>query len=83
MQRTEIRLSREQNNFDLLRLAAAMLVLLTALFMVALRWLILPKLKPGRYSVFSGIYVRKWIVSLGTEVMLDTLSSIFATLFYC
>ena len=61
--------------------AAAMLVLLTALFMVALRWLILPKLKPGRYSVFSGIYVRKWIVSLGTEVMLDTLSSIFATIY--
>ncbi len=61
--------------------AAAMLVLLTALFMVALRWTILPKLKPGRYSIFSGIYVRKWIVSLGTEVMLDTLSSIFATIY--
>jgi non-ribosomal peptide synthetase-like protein len=61
--------------------AAAMLVLLTALFMVALRWIILPRLKPGQYSVFSSIYVRKWIVSLGTEVMLDTLSSIFATIY--
>ena len=61
--------------------AAAMLVLLTALFMVALRWAILPRVKPGRYSVFSALYVRKWIVALGTEVMLDTLSSIFATIY--
>ncbi|MDE2445681.1 MAG: amino acid adenylation domain-containing protein [Alphaproteobacteria bacterium] len=61
--------------------AAAMLVFLTALFMVALRWAILPRVQPGRYSVFSGTYVRKWIVSLATEVMLDTLSSIFATIY--
>jgi non-ribosomal peptide synthetase-like protein len=61
--------------------AAAMLVLLTALFMVVLRWAILPRIQPGRYSVFSGLYVRKWIVALGTEVMLDTLSSIFATIY--
>ena len=38
-------------------------------------------LKPGRYSVFSSLYVRKWIVTLATEVMLDTLSSIFATIY--
>ena len=61
--------------------AAAMLVFLTAMFMVALRWAILPRIKPGVYSVFSGTYVRKWIVALGTEVMLDTLSSIFATIY--
>ena len=61
--------------------AAASLVLFTAMFIVAIRWAVLPRLKPGRYSVFSSIYVRKWIVSLATEVMLDTLSSIFATIY--
>ena len=61
--------------------AAAALVFLTAMFMVALRWIVLPRIKPGVYSVFSSTYVRKWIVALGTEVMLDTLSSIFATIY--
>ncbi len=61
--------------------AAAALVVFTAFFIVAVRWAILPRLKPGQYSLFSGIYMRKWIVSLATEVMLDTLSSIFATIY--
>ncbi len=61
---------------------AAAMVAFTVLFMVAIRWVIMPtQLKPGRYSVFSGLYVRKWIVTLATEVMLDTLSSIFATIY--
>lgn len=61
--------------------AAFAMVVLTCLFIVALRWIILPRLKPGTYSVFSSIYVKKWIVTLATEVMLDTLSSIFATIY--
>ncbi len=61
--------------------AAASLVVFTALFIVAIRWLILPRIKPGTYSVFSSLYIRKWIISLATEVMLDTLSSIFATIY--
>ena len=62
--------------------AAFAMVVLTCLFIVALRWLVLPRtLKPGRYSVFSSVYIRKWIVTLATEVMLDTLSSIFATIY--
>lgn len=61
--------------------AAASLVLFTALFIVAIRWAILPRVKPGTYSVFSSLYIRKWIIALATEVMLDTLSSIFATIY--
>jgi non-ribosomal peptide synthetase-like protein len=61
--------------------AAASLVVFTALFIVAIRWMILPRVKPGTYSVFSSLYVRKWIIALATEVMLDTLSSIFATIY--
>ena len=61
--------------------AAFAMVVLTCAFIIVLRWIVLPRLKPGTYSVFSSIYIRKWIVTLATEVMLDTLSSIFATIY--
>jgi non-ribosomal peptide synthetase-like protein len=60
---------------------AAAMVFFTAMLIVAIRWTILPRLKPGSYSVFSGTYIRKWIISLATEVMLDTIASIFATIY--
>jgi len=61
----------------------------TALVMVALtvglvaiaRWAVLPKVRSGRYSIFSGLYMRKWLVALATEVTLDTLTSLFATIY--
>ncbi|MBV9078923.1 MAG: amino acid adenylation domain-containing protein [Methylobacteriaceae bacterium] len=46
-----------------------------------IRWAVLPKARSGTYSIFSGFYMRKWIVSLATEVTLETLSSLFATVF--
>ena len=61
--------------------AAAAMVIFTVLFIVAIRWMVLPRMKPGRFSIFSSLYIRKWIVSFATEVMLDTLSSIFATIY--
>ena len=61
--------------------AAFLMVVLSCLLIVAIRWAVLPRLKPGRYSVFSSLYLRKWMVSLATEVMLDTISSIFATIY--
>ena len=61
--------------------AAAAMVLFTCLFLVAVRWIVMPRLKPGIYSVYSSIYLRKWVVTLATEVMLDTVSSIFATIY--
>ncbi len=61
--------------------AAFAMVLFTGLFVVAVRWAILPRLKPGCYSVYSSTYLRKYIVTLATEVMLDVLSSIFATIY--
>lgn len=57
------------------------LVLFTVGLVVALRWLILPRVRGGQYSIFSGFYVRKWIVQLSTEVTLETLSSLFATIY--
>ncbi|MDB5589651.1 Pls/PosA family non-ribosomal peptide synthetase [Enterovirga sp.] len=53
----------------------------TVLLIAALRWAVLPKVRSGRHAIFSGFYMRKWIVSLGTEVTLETLSSLFATIY--
>jgi hypothetical protein len=61
----------------------------TALFMTAgtvllialVRWLVLPRVTSGTYSIWSGFYLRKWVVALTTEVTLDTLTSLFATIY--
>ncbi|MFO1114798.1 MAG: Pls/PosA family non-ribosomal peptide synthetase [Beijerinckiaceae bacterium] len=60
---------------------AFVLVLLTVGLIVAARWLILPRVSAGSYSIFSWFYVRKWAVSLATEITLETLSSLFATIY--
>ncbi len=61
--------------------AAASMVFLTCLLVAAIRWIVLPRLKPGRYSVFGGTYLRKWIVTLSTDLMIDAITSITATIF--
>ena len=61
--------------------AALSMVVLTVASIVAIRWIILPKVKEGTYSVHSSLYVRKWIVSHATEVALETLSSLYATVY--
>lgn len=61
----------------------------TALFMIAAtvlliavaRWAVLPKIRSGTYSIFSGFYMRKWVVALATEVTLETLTSLYATIY--
>ena len=61
----------------------------TALFMIfatvgliaLTRWLVLPKVRSGTYSMFSGFYMRKWVVALATEVTLETLTSLYATIY--
>jgi len=60
---------------------AMALVGVTVLMIAALRWTLLPKVKAGTYSIHSWFYVRKWIVALSTEVMLETLSSLYATVY--
>jgi non-ribosomal peptide synthetase-like protein len=53
----------------------------TVLLMAGLRWLILPRVTSGSWSIHSGFYARKWTVALATEVTLETLSSLFATIY--
>jgi non-ribosomal peptide synthetase-like protein len=61
--------------------AAATMIFATVLLIAAIRWIVLPRLRPGVYSVHSGLYARKWLVGLSTEVMLEVLSSLFATVY--
>ncbi len=57
------------------------LISFTVFLMAGLRWAILPRVTSGSYSIHSGFYARKWTVSLATEVTLETLSSLFATIY--
>ncbi len=57
------------------------MILVTVAFIAACRWVILPRVHEGTYSVHSWFYMRKWVVALATEVMLETLSSLFATIY--
>jgi non-ribosomal peptide synthetase-like protein len=62
--------------------AALVLVFVSMAIVVAMRWMIIPKrVQPGRYSIFSSFYYRKWVMSLATETMLETLNSLYATVF--
>ncbi|MBG1230794.1 Pls/PosA family non-ribosomal peptide synthetase [Aestuariivirga litoralis] len=61
--------------------ASFAMVILSCILIVAIRWTVLPSLKAGRYSVFSNVYIRKWIVALTIEVMLDSVYTIFATIY--
>jgi non-ribosomal peptide synthetase-like protein len=58
---------------------AFVMVLVTVGFIAACRWIILPRVREGTYSVHSWFYFRKWAVGLATEVTLETLSSLYAT----
>ncbi|HYA80211.1 MAG TPA: Pls/PosA family non-ribosomal peptide synthetase [Methylocystis sp.] len=61
---------------------AFVLVLVTVAFIIVFRWTFMPlRVRGGAYSVWSFFYLRKWAVALATEVTLETLSSLFATLY--
>jgi non-ribosomal peptide synthetase-like protein len=57
------------------------LIAITVLSIALVRWVVLPRVKAGTYSVYSGFYLRKWIVALATELTLETLLSLYATVY--
>jgi len=61
--------------------ASAVLVLCTALVSAAIRWSVLPRLKPGSWPVHSNTYCGKWLVSQIQESSLNVLHGIYATIF--
>jgi len=60
---------------------AMVLMLGTVLLVTALRWLILPRSVEGTHAIASGYGLRKWTVGLASEVMLQSLSSLFSTVY--
>jgi len=60
---------------------AMLMVAGTVLLIAAVRWLVLPVVRSGKWSIFRSFYMRKWIVALATEVTLETLSSLYATIY--
>jgi non-ribosomal peptide synthetase-like protein len=60
---------------------AMILIALTVLLIAAIRWVVLPRVKPGVYSVHSGFYLRMWLVGLCSAVTLGTLNSLYATFY--
>jgi non-ribosomal peptide synthetase-like protein len=60
---------------------AMALIALTVLLIAAIRWIVLPRVKPGVYSVHSTFYWRMWLVGLCSAVTLNTLNSLYATFY--
>jgi non-ribosomal peptide synthetase-like protein len=60
---------------------AIVLIVITVLLIAAVRWIVLPRVKAGTYSIYSWFYVRKCFVALATELTLETLSSLYATVY--
>jgi non-ribosomal peptide synthetase-like protein len=62
--------------------AALVLVFVSMAVAVAMRWLLFPRrVVPGRHSIHGWFYYRKWTMGLATESMLETLNSLYATVF--
>ena len=61
--------------------ASAVLIVITMLVAAALRWIALPRLKPGSYPVHSNTYCAKWLVGHIQEASLNVLSGIYATVY--
>jgi non-ribosomal peptide synthetase-like protein len=61
-------------------LALIYVVLMCALMVMA-KWLLLGRVKPGVYSIWSNFYVRYWFVKQLSELALDLLHPIYATLY--
>ena len=53
----------------------------TVLLIAGIRWIVLPRRRSGTYSIHSLFYLRKWSLALAVEVTLETLSSLFATIY--
>ncbi len=60
---------------------AIVYVVLMCLLTVVAKWLLLGRVKPGVYSIWSPFYVRYWFVKQLGELALDLLHPIYATLY--
>jgi non-ribosomal peptide synthetase-like protein len=56
-------------------------VILLCLEIAALKWLLLGRIKPGRYSLHSSFYLRKWFFDQTMDLSLDVLGPLYETVF--
>jgi non-ribosomal peptide synthetase-like protein len=64
--------------------AAMVLIPVTVLMIALVRWIVLPQVvTKGTYSIHSWFALRKWIVALATELTLETLAALYATVYMC
>ena len=61
--------------------AIAVLIVCTALISAALRWVVLMRLKAGRWPVHSNVYCRRWLVNQIQESSLNILHGVYATVY--
>ena len=61
--------------------ATAVLIVLTALLSAAIRWSVLPRMKPGSWPVHSNKYCAKWLVNQIQESSLSVLHGVYATVY--
>jgi non-ribosomal peptide synthetase-like protein len=61
--------------------ASAVLVFATVLASAAFRWSVLPRLKPGSWSVHSRVYYCKWLGNQIQESSLAVLHGLYATVY--
>ncbi|QJQ04639.1 amino acid adenylation domain-containing protein [Undibacterium piscinae] len=61
--------------------ATAVLIICTALLSAGIRWSVLPKLRPGSYSIHGNTYCAKWLVNQIQESSLNVLHGVYATVY--
>lgn len=61
--------------------ASAVLVVATVLVSAAIRWIVLPRMKPGSWPVHSRMYLARWLVNQIQESCLQVLHGIYASVY--
>ncbi len=56
-------------------------VIFLCLEIALVKWLLLGRVKPGRYPLHSGFYLRKWFVDQLMELSLDVIGPLYATIY--
>jgi len=56
-------------------------VILLALEIIVVKWLLLGRVKPGRHSLHSLFYLRKWFVDQTLNLSLDILGPLYASVY--
>ncbi len=62
-------------------LVSLFFVVAFCLEIAAAKWLFLGKMQPGRFDLFSGVVLRKWIFDRMMDMSIDMLGGLYATLF--